>query len=153
MAASKPDCLFCKIVAGELPNYTVWEDGRHLAFLTPYPNTEGFTVLITKDHYDSYFAELPGDVLADFMRAAATVAKRLDAKFEDVGRTGLMLEGFGINHIHAKLAPMHGTKGDWTPRPSSIDTYFDSYPGYISSHDGPEADGDALQQLADRLRS
>ena len=40
--------LFDKIVSGEIPARVVWEDEENLAFLTPYPNTPGFTVLIPK---------------------------------------------------------------------------------------------------------
>jgi histidine triad (HIT) family protein len=147
------DCIFCKIAAGEAPSYTVWEDDKHLAFLTPFPNTEGFTVLITKDHYDSYFAELPDQVRTDLLAAAAVVAKQLDAAFDDVGRTGLIFEGFGVNHIHAKLVPMHGTQSEaWEERLGSISTYFEQYPGYISSHDGAAADAEALEVTAAKIR-
>ena len=42
------DCIFCKIVKKEAPSYTIWEDEKHLAFLTIFQNTQGFTVVITK---------------------------------------------------------------------------------------------------------
>jgi histidine triad (HIT) family protein len=148
----KADCIFCKIAAGEAPAYVVWEDDAHMAFLTRHPNTEGFTVLITKDHYDSYFAELPEAVLAGLMRAAQQVAHKLDAAFDDVGRTGLIFEGFGVNHIHAKLPPLHGTKADtWQARATATDTYFGTYPGYISSHDSREASPEQLEQTAKKI--
>ena len=147
------DCVFCKIVAGEFPSYQVWEDDKHLAFLTPFPNTEGFTVLVVKDHYDSYFAELPKTVLDGLVGAAQTVAKKIDAAYDDVGRTGLMFEGFGVNHIHAKLVPMHATKSDtWKERISHQETYFHEYPGYISSHDAPVADPAELEATAKKIR-
>ncbi len=148
----KDDCIFCKIAAGEAPAYIVWEDDTHMAFLTRHPNTEGFTVLITKDHYDSYFADLPEDVLAGLMSAAQKVARKLDAAFDDVGRTALIFEGFGVNHIHAKLPPLHGTKSDsWQQHIAKIDTYFDTYPGYISSHDSIEASEETLAQTAKKI--
>lgn len=146
------NCVFCKIVAGEIPARTIWEDDKHIAFLNMHPNTEGFTVLIPKEHYGSYFVDLPEDVYLDLVKAARTVARHLDSRFEDVGRTGLMFEGFGVNHIHAKLVPMHGTVGEWKQRLGGSDEFFDTYPGYISSHDGPEADAETLDATWKKLR-
>lgn len=148
----KPDCVFCKIVEGEISAYTVWEDADHLAFLSRHPNTEGFTVLVTKDHYDSYYAELSDEVLAGLTKAAKSVALLLDQKLDDVGRTGMIFEGFGVNHMHAKLFPMHGTKGEeWKQRLADINTYFDHYEGYISSHDGAEASAEELERVAKKI--
>lgn len=145
-------CIFCKIVRGEAPSFKVWEDEKHLAFLTPWPNTEGFSVVITKEHYPSYAFEVPPEVLSGLVNAAATVGKLLDRKLADVGRTGMVLEGFGVDHLHAKLFPMHGTKGEWVPRHSKLDKYFEHYEGYISSHDGPRKDDGYLEQLAKQIR-
>ncbi|MEK9173928.1 MAG: HIT family protein, partial [Patescibacteria group bacterium] len=41
-------CIFCKIVAKEVPSHVVWEDESHVAFLSIFPNTEGVTVVIPK---------------------------------------------------------------------------------------------------------
>ncbi len=148
------ECVFCRIVKGELPCHKIWEDDKHLAFLSIYPNTEGFTVLITKEHYPSYAFDLPDDVLKDLIIAAKKVAKLLDKKLKDVGRTGIIFEGFGIDHVHAKLFPMHGTAGmkEWKPIKSNVDKFFDVYEGYISSHDHKRADDKRLAELAKKLR-
>jgi len=121
------DCIFCKIANGEAPSHKIWEDEKHLAFLSIFPNTEGFTVVITKEHYPSYAFDLPEDVLKELVIATKKVAKILDAKLEDVGRTAMVFEGFGVDHIHSKLIPMHGTKMEnWKPIHSKINTYFDT---------------------------
>ena len=147
------DCIFCKIVKGEAPSHKIWEDEKHLAFLTIFPNTEGVTVVITKEHYPSYAFDLPDGVLSDLMIATKKVAKLLDSKLEDVGRTAMVFEGFGVDHIHAKLYPMHGTKmAEWKPIESTIDKYFDQYEGYISSHDYKRADDEELAKLAEGVR-
>ena len=148
------DCIFCKIISGEAPSHQIWEDGRHLAFLSIFPNTEGFSVVVTKQHHPSYVADLPEAVLADFMLAVMKVAKLLDVKLTDVGRTGIIFEGFGIDHVHAKLFPMHGTKMEkWAAIESKVDKYFDQYEGYISSHDYKRADDAKLSELAKRISS
>lgn len=149
------DCIFCKIAIGEARSHKIWEDEKHLAFLSIFPNTEAFSVVITKSHQTSYFADLPEDVLRDLVVAAKKVAKLLDSKLDDVGRTGMIFEGFGVDHIHAKLFPMHGTAGmrGWKQLKSNVDKYFEQYEGYISSHDYKRADDKELKELVKKIRS
>lgn len=148
------DCLICRIIVGDTPAHIIWEDEHHLAFLSIYPNTEGVTLVVPKKHYSSYAFDLPDDVLGGLMVAAKKVAKLLDSKFEDVGRCGLVFEGFAIDHVHAKLFPLHGTGGmqEWRPIESDVDKYFDVYEGYISSHDHIRAEDADLAALAEKLR-
>lgn len=148
------NCTFCKIIKGELPSHRIWEDEEHIAFLSIFPNTEGATVVIPKTHYPSYAFELPDEVLVKLVRATKTVAKLLDAKLEDVGRTALVFEGFGVDHVHSKLFPMHGTANmaEWKPIKSNVDKFFDQYEGYISSHDYKRGDDAELADLAKKIR-
>lgn len=150
----KNECIFCKIVKGEIPSHKIWEDKNHLGFLTIYPNTEGFSVLITKQHYPSYAFDLKDEVLKELVIAAKKVGKLIDSKMEDVGRTGMILEGFGVDHVHAKLFPMHGTKDieKWKPIKSDMDKFFEKYEGYISSHDCKRADDKELEKIAKKIR-
>lgn len=148
------DCIFCKIVSGDAPSYKIYEDEAHLAFLSIFPNTKGFSVVIPKKHYDSYIFEQDDAVINDLMKACKKVAKLLDSKLADVGRTGIFFEGFGVNHLHAKLFPMHGTKGmkQWTEINSNVDKYFEKYEGYMSSHNSKPADKKELEDLAKKIR-
>ena len=147
------NCIFCKIINKESPSHTIWEDNKHIVFLSIFPNTEGVTVVIPKEHYSSYVFDLPDEVLTDLILATKKVAKILDSKLEDVGKTALVFEGFGVDHIHAKLYPMHGTADmkEWKPIESSVDKYFEKYEGYISSHDYKRADDGKLNALAEKL--
>lgn len=149
------DCIFCQIAKGTAPAHIIWQDDRHLAFLSIFPNTPAFTVVITKQHYGSYFADLTSQVRAGLLDASSTVARLLDEKLPDVGRTALIFEGFGVDHIHAKLFPMHGT-GDlvgWKQLKSNVDKFFDHYEGYVSSHDYKRADDKTLACLATKIKS
>lgn len=148
------DCIFCKIVASESPSHKVWEDDKHVAFLSIFPNTPGVTVVITKEHYGSYAFDLPDDTLSGLILATKKVARLLDAKLDDVGRTAMVFEGFGIDHIHAKLFPMHGTANmaQWKPIESKVDKFFDKYEGYISSHDYTKADDAELEKLSEKIK-
>lgn len=150
----KDNCIFCQIAHGDMLSHKIWEDEKHLAFLSIFPNTEGTTVVIPKEHHSSYAFDLPDNVLSELVLATKKVAKLLDSKLEDVGRTAMVFEGYGINHAHAKLFPMHGTAGlkEWKKIESNIDKYFDTYEGYISSHDYRREDDEKLSALAKMIR-
>lgn len=148
------DCIFCKIASGDAPSYKVWEEEGFLAFLSIFPNSEGVTVVIPKEHHSSYIFGVDDEVMVGLIRAVKKCALMLDEKFDDVGRTAMVFEGFGVDHLHAKLFPMHGTKSDsWMQRKSNVDKYFNAYEGYISSHDYKRANDEGLSALAERLRS
>ncbi|MFH1359388.1 MAG: HIT family protein [archaeon] len=146
-------CIFCDIVKGKEPCHKIWEDKKYLAFLSIYPNTEGAAVVIPKKHYSSYAFDLPDNELKDLIIVCKKVGKLLDLKLEDVGRTGLVLEGFGVDHVHGKLFPMHGTNiKKWKPILSKINKRFKKYPGYISSHSSYREDDEKLGKLAKKLK-
>ena len=148
-------CIFCKIIKNEMPCHLVDENEDFMAFLTIFPNTLGATVVIPKKHYPSYAFDLEDDVLTGLMLYTKQIAKKLDHFFDDVGRTAMVFEGFGVDHIHAKLFPMHGTKQmheNWKQVSSNVDKYFDQYEGYISSHDFKRADDEELAKLAEGIR-
>ncbi len=148
------ECIFCAIAQGTAPAHRVWEDERHCAFLSIFPNTEGFTVVIPKEHYESDVSLLPQQVREDLFSAACTVARQVTHAFPDVGRTGIMFEGFGVNHVHAKLFPMHGTALlEWRQHKSAEKKFFVQYEGYMSSHDADRADDSLLARIAERIRN
>ena len=150
------DCVFCKVVKGEAPSHKIWEDEKHLAILSIFPNTPGFTVVLTKDHKPSYAFDNDDKTLAELVLATKKVAKILDASFDDVGRTGMFFEGFGVDHLHSKLFPMHGVGKlkEWRPIESGnkMKAYFEKYPGYLPSNDSERADDKELARLADKIR-
>lgn len=148
-------CIFCDIVAGKASHFLVWQDEHYLAFLSIFPNTPGVTVVIPKKHHSSYAFALPPDELASLTCAAQKVAHILDAKLANVGRTALVYEGFGVDHVHAKLFPMHGTasEGGWKPIHSSTRRYTDVYEGFISTHDCERANDEELAKLAAHLQT
>jgi diadenosine tetraphosphate (Ap4A) HIT family hydrolase len=146
------DCIFCKIANGESPTHKIWEDSDHMAFLSIYPNTLGASVVIPKKHFSSYAFHMPDQELSKLVVKAAIVGRILDAAFDDVGRTAMVFEGFGINHVHAKLFPLHKTnQKEWKPIHTDCNKFFTEYEGYVSSHEyhGPVED---LAQVADRIR-
>jgi histidine triad (HIT) family protein len=150
-------CIFCEIVKGNLKTPGLfWESDSYMAFLSPYPNTEGFTVVIPKKHYRSDVLAMEDTILKEFIVVAKKVSQILLNYFSDVGRVGLVMEGTGVDHAHIKLIPMHGTAhmktGQWVQYPSSINTFYDKYQGYLSSNDGPRVNDEDLTKLANELK-
>lgn len=149
------DCIFCNIARGTAPAHLLWEDQSHMAFLSIFPNTSGFSVVIPKAHYGSYGFAQSDEVLCELVVAAKKTALLIDQALAGVARTGMILEGYGVDHLHAKLLPMHGTGEDsaFKKISSRMDKFFDRYEGYLSSHDGARADDSALAELAAHIRA
>lgn len=149
-------CIFCEIAKGNIDASVFWQDKEFMAFLAIDPNTEGFSCVIPKKHYDSDVLKLPENVFCKLMIASKKAASILENYFKDVGRVGVIIEGMGINHAHVKLIPMHGTdylqKGEWKQILSGKNFWFDKYEGWLSSGSGPMADPKELKQLASALK-
>ena len=153
---SKGECVFCGIVKGSIQTPGIfWQDKNFMAFLSTWPNTEGFTVVIPKKHYLSDCLALPDTVLQEFIIAAKKVSNILLKHFDDVGRIGLIMEGTGVDHAHIKLIPLHNTQnlkeGRFMQFSNKNKQFFNEYPGFLISCDGPKADIKQLKKLAREL--
>lgn len=148
------ETIFHKIARKEIPSHIIWESDTHMAFLSRWPNTEGFSVVIPKQWYPSNFTNNDPDVLHAMVDACKEVAQKIERAYEDVGRVGMVFEGFGVDYLHAKLIPMHDTVGGWEKRASeSIDKYYETYPGYLATHDSKEVDEETLTQVAEKIKN
>ncbi len=143
--------LFDGIVDGSIPSWKVWEDEKYLAFLTPFPNTPGVTVVIPKANPGDYLFDMPDDQVAGLMVAVKTVAKLLETAFE-VNRVGLVFEGTGIAHVHAKLYPLHGDLGGQTGVWSKHQEFYPEYAGYMTTVEGPQADDQTMNDMQQKIR-
>lgn len=99
------NCIFCRIVRGEIPCSKVWEDDSFISFLDINPATRGMTIVIPKVHCTSKLFENDEDVIKNIMLASKKVSNMLK-DYLDVGRIGLIFEGLDIDHLHAKLIPI-----------------------------------------------
>jgi histidine triad (HIT) family protein len=152
-------CIFCEISHGRVEPMgggTIWDSENYMAWLSPFPNTEGFAVVIPKKHFGSDLLTMPDIDLCGLVIESKKVADLLTRFFEDVGRVGLIVEGLGVDHAHIKLFPMHGTgemkRSGWRQISSTDQRYFETYPGFVISSDGPKADFPKLSNLARRIR-
>lgn len=146
-----PNCIFCKIVKGEIPSYKIYEDKDFIAILDLFPNTKGMALVLTKEHFDSYAADMEDDIYAKFFLSAKKISKLLDERL-NVKRTALVMEGMGINHAHIKLYPLHGLESSFKEILSKDNVYFEEYQGYITTQLGPKASDEELTRLRDLFK-
>lgn len=100
------DCIFCKIVAKEIPSYSVWEGGKFLAFLDLHPVNPGHLLIIPKEHSENVF-DMPGGLYEELFKAAKALSAPLQKAMGSV-RVGMVVEGFGMPHAHLHLVPING---------------------------------------------
>src|SRR5215471_2616079 len=88
---SDPDCIFCKIVAGQTPYFKLLEDDDTLAFMDIYPANDGHCLVIAKDHYPTLF-EISDEAFAAVSRSISRIARAVNQALSPVGlnlgRTG-----------------------------------------------------------------
>ena len=110
------DCLFCRIVTGEVPAQVVHEDDRTLAFRDVSPQAPTHVLVVPKAHHDDVTALADADpaLLADVLAAAVAVARseRLDGGFRLVVNTGAD-GGQTVGHLHVHV--LGGRALTWPP--------------------------------------
>lgn len=103
------ECLFCKIVAGEIPARKVYEDDQTLAFLDINPWGTGHTLVIPKQHVESALSD--PDALAMIAPQVGTVARllvdRLDADGANILCNAGPVSGQEVMHLHAHIIPRY----------------------------------------------
>ena len=145
------ECIFCKIIKGEIDSVKIWEDEKFVAILDVNPNTKGMTLVLTKEHYDSYAFDMPVELYSEFMMVSRRVAKILEKGLK-VARVSMVMEGMGINHAHIKLYPLHGVNEKFKEMWAKERIYFEKYEGYLSTQLGPQADLKELKKLAEEIK-
>lgn len=108
------DCLFCKIVQKEIPNYTVYENDHVLAFLDIHPCVKGHAVVIPKTHAQT-LADMSDEQAAQWMvgvkAAAAKVQQVLQPDGYNIGMNHGRAAGNSIDHLHMHILPRWSADG------------------------------------------
>lgn len=143
------DNLFSRIVRGEQQQWRVWEDSEHVAFLTPYPNSPGLTVVVPRKQLSSDIFKLEEADYKALILATYKVAQLLEEGMRAQG-VALIFEGFEIDYAHAKLIPLLPSP-DGTNYAQLQPECFQSYPGYVSSLDGPAADPEDIKEIHSKI--
>ena len=138
------DCIFCRIVDGEIPSRTVYEDDSALAFLDANPLTTGHTLVIPKDHHER-LEDIPVEEATDFYAAlhavVPAVEDAVDAPAATVAFNDGEAAGQEVPHVHAHVVPRSENDGA-----GPIHALFESRPDPTDS----ELD-DVADAIADRL--
>ena len=100
------DCLFCKIISGEIPCYKIYEDDLVLAFLDIHPDSNGHTLIIPKKHYLD-IDDIKLETLTHMFKVAKKLKKLLYEKLHCEGLTFIQNNGSvqEIKHFHLHLKP------------------------------------------------
>ena len=102
------DCLFCKIVSGDIPSYKIYEDEIVIAFLDINPDSNGHTLIIPKKHYLD-MDDIPLDTLNHIFKVAKELKVKLDSKLNTDGLTFVQNNGAiqEVKHFHLHLKPYY----------------------------------------------
>ena len=145
------DTIFDKIVKGTIPCYKVWESKSHLAFLTPFANTPGVTVLIPKTNIGDNFTNVSDLQFTNLMLAAKKVSILLQ-KALNVNRVALVIEGTGVPYLHIKLYPLYGKNLENIAKLNSSNNQFTkTYKGYITTLEGPKMEDKNLKLIQQKI--
>jgi len=125
--AADPECLFCKIVSGEIPATRVVEDDRTVTFMDINPATRGHVLVVPREHSQDLLAIDPEDLAAVAragQRIAAVMPERLGADgvnlLNSCGRAAWQT----VFHFHLHVIPRYGAdplRLPWTPEPGDRD--------------------------------
>ncbi|HFI0403200.1 TPA: HIT family protein [Streptococcus suis] len=102
------DCIFCKIVAGEIPASKVYEDDQVLAFLDITQVTKGHTLVIPKKHYRNVLdmdAEVAGKIFSVVPALARQLKEKLGASGLNIVNNNEEVAGQTVFHTHIHLLP------------------------------------------------
>lgn len=117
------DCLFCKIIAGDIPSTKIYEDEHVFAFMDIGPLTKGHTLLIPKEHVANVF-EMSEDVASHLFSVAPKIANAINETFKPVGMNLLNnngeAAGQSVFHFHLHFIPRYdetdGFKATWNTK-------------------------------------
>ena len=114
------NCLFCRIVSGELPATIVYEDDVSIGFLDHRPLFHGHTLLIPREHVET-LGELPARLVAPYFEAAQLLSRVVESAMDAEGTFVAMNNRVSqsVPHLHVHIVPRRkkdGLKGFFWPR-------------------------------------
>lgn len=121
------DCIFCKIIAGEIPSAKVYEDDDVYAFLDISQVTKGHTLVIPKTHTKDIYQASEAIASSLFARVPK-IAKAIDQAYQPLGINVLSntgeAAGQSVFHLHIHLIPRYGGDEGFNPKwQTNNDTY------------------------------
>ncbi len=114
MSAHNDDCLFCRLIRGEIPSAVVYENEQVYAFLDINPVSRGHVLIVPRDHAETLFDMFPGAdaALLDAMRKVGrAVMLATGAEGLNVVQNNYKAAGQEVPHVHWHLIPRHAGDG------------------------------------------
>lgn len=109
------NCIFCKIIGGEIPSHTLYEDEQFKVILDVNPATRGHALILPKEHYANLY-ELPEDTASDAMKLAKNMMKKMTEKLHCDGFNIIQnngeVAGQTVFHFHMHLIPRYKNDGE-----------------------------------------
>jgi histidine triad (HIT) family protein len=122
------DCVFCKIVAGQMPCFKLLEDDNALAIMDIYPANDGHCLVLTKEHYPTLF-DISDEAFAAVSRSIIRVARAVNQALSPVGLNLIQANGPGaqqsVRHFHVHVLPRKlgdQLKLNWGVKPGDSET-------------------------------
>ena len=114
------NCLFCRIVSGELPATIVFEDDNSVAFLDHRPLFHGHTLLVPREHVET-LGELSPEIIGPYFEAAQLLSRAVESAMDAEGTFVAMNNRVSqsVPHLHVHVVPRRrkdGLKGFFWPR-------------------------------------
>ncbi len=134
-------CIFCKIVAGEIPSFKIYDDDETLAFMDIKPFTKGHTLVIPKQHAENIF-----EISIENLQKVAATGKKVAERLKEVlhvdgirlSQSNGKIAGQEIMHFHLHVIPRYNDDG------LSVNL--------VDTRNLPQADMEELRQLAEKLK-
>jgi len=105
---SEENCIFCKIIRGEMPASVIFEDEHSIAFMDVFPVTEGHCLLIPRQHYENML-DVDPDVVAHLAKNLADLTRRVKKATGAEGVLNIAANGEGagqeVPHLHFHAIP------------------------------------------------
>lgn len=111
------DCIFCKIVTGDIPSFKIYEDDKFLAFLDAFPLVPGHTQIVPKKHYRWVWDVEPAGEYFEFINKVANHYRKV------LGEDKLIVSltiGEDVPHAHYHLIPDHENVIKWFEKYSEL---------------------------------
>ena len=108
------DCIFCKIISGEVQASKIYEDDKVLAFLDIKPLNPGHTLVVTKEHFDD-LTSTPDELVCAVTKIAKMIGKKIiKSKLGEGFNVGINTKkpaGQVVNHFHLHVMPRLSNDG------------------------------------------
>lgn len=102
------DCIFCKIMRGEIPSYTIYEDDIVKVFLDINPISEGHCMIVPKKHTEN-IETIDYETLEHMQKISKNMYQLMKEKLGCIGMTRMQNNGYGqdVKHYHLHLIPRY----------------------------------------------